>query len=52
VPVAAEVAVVAAAAAVAAVLALALPKGQTVAARPAADVVMRWILHARSVYPV
>jgi ABC-type branched-subunit amino acid transport system permease subunit len=50
VPVAAEVAVVAAAAAVAAVLAL--PKRQTVVARPAADVVLRWILHARSFYPV
>jgi hypothetical protein len=47
--VAAEVAVVAAAAAVAAVL-LALPKGQTVVARPAADVILRWILHARSFF--
>jgi hypothetical protein len=38
--VAAEVAVVAAAAAVAAVLAL--PEGQTVVARPAADVFLHW----------
>jgi hypothetical protein len=51
VAVAAEVAVVAAAvAAVAAVLAL--PKVQTVVARPAADVVLRCIPHARSLYPV
>jgi hypothetical protein len=48
--VAADVVVVAAAAAVAAVLAL--PKGQTVVARPADDVVLRWILHARNFYPV